>query len=149
MASGYKFSLVRALSWCCVFFLASEPLVSVWESFGITEGFSIWPVLFTLSFFFALPCIISCFQFVWTAVEEVREVDSPDTFQESGALYATQTQVKLNFGNWKKCSIAQMKLEMSCLTFLVLSLPRGSCCHSSFFVCLSVSRIIKCIHISC
>lgn len=121
MASGYIVSSVRALGGG-VFLLASRPLVSAWESIWNREGFRIWPVLFTLYFFFALPCIISCLRLVWTAVAGVREVAGPDTFRESGALYATQTQIKLGKKKkcqGKKCSIMQMKWKLwSFFTFM-------------------------------
>lgn len=99
MASGYESCSVRALGGG-VFLLAARPLVSAWESTWNREGFGIWPVLFTLYFsraflffpLFALPCIISCLHLVWTAVVGLREVANPDTFLESGALYAGRTK---------------------------------------------------------
>lgn len=112
MASGYESCSVRALGGG-VFLLAARPLLSAWQSTWNREGFGIWPVLFTLYFsraflFFpllALPCIISCLHLVWTAVAGLREVANPDTFLESGALYARQTFKK------KKCNILQMKYK--------------------------------------
>lgn len=79
-----------------VFLLASWPLVSAWESIWtgrvLGSGLFISHFIF-LGFFFALACIISCLHLVWTAVAGVREVASPGTFRESGALYVTQTWI--------------------------------------------------------
>lgn len=66
----------------------------------------------------------------------VREVAGPDTFRESGALYATQTETQTHMHththieNWwkrmrKKCFIIQMKLKklvvMTCYNVSLIS----------------------------